>query len=100
MTDVKEAAKGRWFGVLTELGVDSKCLERPNKKCPICRNSEDSFSFTDLEGNGTFFCRKGHSGGGFDLLIYCVLDGGCAKMKCPGNRVPALRDATHNRRCA
>lgn len=69
MTRVAAAVQGHWLQVLTQLGVPESALTRPNRICPVCPESRDSFSFSDLEGKGTWFCRKCGGGNGFDLLM-------------------------------
>jgi len=52
---IKDDARGHWFDILTSLGVDASSLEKPNRKCPICPQSKDSFSYLDSEGIGTYY---------------------------------------------
>lgn len=67
MTLCEEMA-GRWRGILIALGVPEEALGH-NKRCPVCAQSTDSFTFLDTEGRGTFFCRKHGGGDGVTLLM-------------------------------
>ena len=64
---LQEQARGHWHHILTRLGVDAKFLAT-NKPCPVCGGS-DRFSYTDLEGKGTYYCRGCGHGDGLDLLV-------------------------------
>lgn len=64
---VKDKARGHWSHVLTQLNVRESSLST-NRACPLCPESRDSFSFTNLNDNGTWYCRKCGHGDGFDLL--------------------------------
>jgi putative DNA primase/helicase len=67
MEPISQKARGHWHHILTQLGVPESSLRSPNRKCPVCQESRDSFSFTD-KGAGLFFCRKHGGGDGFRLL--------------------------------
>jgi hypothetical protein len=60
--DVKQQARGGWYGILTSAGIASDFLTNRHKPCPGC-GGRDRFRYVDKEGNGTFVC-----GGGGDLL--------------------------------
>jgi len=62
-----EWARGRWPGILIEMGVPAVCLTGKHGPCPICTGL-DRFRFDDKEGRGTFFCNNCGAGDGFDLL--------------------------------
>jgi len=65
--DVREAATGRWPGILAALGVDAAHLTGKHTACPVC-GGKDRFRFDDKEGRGTFFCSQCGAGDGFTLL--------------------------------
>ncbi len=65
--DVREAATGRWPGILTALGVDAAFLTGKHTACPVC-GGKDRFRFDDKDGRGTFFCSHCGAGDGFTLL--------------------------------
>lgn len=68
--DIKEAARGRWRGILQSVGVPSELLPpRPDKHgpCPMC-GGEDRFRFDDKDGRGTWFCNQCGAGDGFTML--------------------------------
>jgi len=65
--DTANAARGRWTGVLSALGIDSKFLRNVHGPCPICNGGKDRWRFDD-KLNGNFFCSHCGSGDGFVLL--------------------------------
>jgi putative DNA primase/helicase len=68
LPDVREAATGRWPGILVALGVDSSFLTDKHKPCPVC-GGENRFRFDDKDGRGTYFCSHCGAGDGFSLLM-------------------------------
>ena len=68
--EISRKAEGRWYGILTQLGVDPVFLRNRNGPCPACAGT-DRFRFDDLEGKGTFYCNGGGNplaGDGFGLV--------------------------------
>ncbi len=66
VTDIVKAANGRWYYILSHLGV----FVPENHKhgaCPKC-GGKDRFRFDDKNGKGTWFCNHCGSGDGLDLL--------------------------------
>lgn len=63
-----EAAKGRWRGILRELGIDDAFLRNRHGPCPLCGGT-DRWRWDDKDGRGTFFCSNCGSGDGMDLAI-------------------------------
>jgi putative DNA primase/helicase len=64
--ETAEAARGRWPGILTALGIDAKYLRNVHGPCPAC-GGKDRFRFDD-DLNGKFFCSQCGAGDGFVLL--------------------------------
>lgn len=64
--ELANAARGRWPGILSTLGIDSKYLKNIHGPCPCC-GGKDRFRFDD-KLNGSFFCSQCGAGDGFDLL--------------------------------
>jgi putative DNA primase/helicase len=64
--DVKSKARGRWTGLLRQLGVEEKILNGRNQPCPIC-GGEDRFQYTDKFADGNYVCRGCGAGDGFKL---------------------------------
>lgn len=67
---VTEAARGRWFILLQEVGVPAEILTGAIVECPVCG---DPFQFHDARGEGGFSCRPsdqqfGSAGDGFMLI--------------------------------
>lgn len=50
------AARGKWRGILRELGVSDKALSGKHAPCPVCEGV-DRFRFDDREGRGTSICN-------------------------------------------
>lgn len=62
-----ERARGRWHGILTELGVSPKLLENRHGPCPLC-GGENRFRFDDRDGRGTWICNRCGAGDGPELV--------------------------------
>jgi putative DNA primase/helicase len=62
-----ERARGRWHGILTELGVSPKLLENRHGPCPLC-GGNDRFRFDDKGGRGTWICNNCGAGDGPELV--------------------------------
>jgi len=63
-----ELAKGKWFHILSKLGVCESFLDNKAGPCPLC-GGKDRFRWDDYEDNGNYFCNQCGSGNGFKLLI-------------------------------
>jgi putative DNA primase/helicase len=59
---------GKWYGVLTALGIDREYLQNKHGPCPICEEGTDRFRFDDKDGRGTYYCNYCGAGDGFELL--------------------------------
>ena len=59
---------GKWYGVLTALGIDREFLQNRHGPCPICQEGTDRFRFDDKDGRGTYYCNHCGAGDGFELL--------------------------------
>jgi putative DNA primase/helicase len=60
--------RGWWPTLLARFGVPDECMGK-NRPCPFC-GGDDRFSFTDLDGKGTFFCRQcGRKGNGYTFVM-------------------------------
>lgn len=68
MTDTREAAKGKWRGILTHFGVHESFLKNIHGPCPLCSGS-DRFRWDDDEGSGSYFCNQCGAGSGLRLLM-------------------------------
>lgn len=67
-SDIQERASGRWYGILSALGVDSRFLRNKHGPCPSC-GGRDRYRWDNKQGKGTFFCSQCGAGSGFDLLM-------------------------------
>lgn len=63
----KEAARGKWRGILLQLGVSDKNLSGKHGPCPMCGGT-DRFRFDNKGGDGGYICGQCGAGNGFDLL--------------------------------
>jgi putative DNA primase/helicase len=66
--DIKAWAHNCWPSILRRLGVDERLLDRKGHPCPVCKDGDDRFAFTDKFGNGDFYCRHCGHGDAFKLL--------------------------------
>lgn len=62
----RDAARGKWRGILLEFGLPDACLKNRHGQCPICQK-RDGFRWDDKDGSGSYICTCG-SGDGFKLL--------------------------------
>jgi len=62
----REAAKGKWRGILLEFGFEANVLRNRHGLCPICAKP-DGFRWDDKDGSGSYICTCG-SGDGFHLI--------------------------------
>lgn len=65
----RDAAKGKWKGILEMLGVPPAALTGRHGPCPICNDGKDRFRFDNKEGSGSYFCSKCGAGNGIDFAI-------------------------------
>lgn len=63
-----DACKGKWRGVLMELGLPEECLQDKHGPCPMC-GGKDRFRFDNKEGKGTWICGQCDAGTGMDLAM-------------------------------
>lgn len=68
LRDAREATTGRWYGILSAIGVDEKTLSGRHGPCPIC-GGRDRFRFDDKDGRGTYYCSGCGPGDGFGLIM-------------------------------
>jgi putative DNA primase/helicase len=67
MQKISETARGRWHGILPQLGISPKLLRNSHGPCPMC-GGKDRFRFDDKEGKGTWICNRCGSGDGAELV--------------------------------
>lgn len=63
-----EAAKGKWRGILLELGVPEHSLGRKHGPCPLC-GGKDRFRYDNKDGAGTYICNQCGAGNGMQLAM-------------------------------
>ncbi len=64
-----EAAAGKWYGILRNLGVDDSFLRDKHGPCPLCGGGKDRFRWDDKGGSGSFFCNSCGSGDGMKFAM-------------------------------
>jgi putative DNA primase/helicase len=63
-----DLAKGKWKGILLELGFPATALTGKNCPCPMC-GGRDRFRFDNQNGEGSYICNGcGAGGNGWRLL--------------------------------
>lgn len=62
-----DRARGKWRGILLQLGIDQRFLNGKHGPCPFCEG-RDRFRWDNDKGNGTFFCSQCGAGDGFEIL--------------------------------
>jgi putative DNA primase/helicase len=65
---LRERTRGRWFGILTALGIHPDYLRNKHGPCPAC-GGRDRFRWDDKYGDGTFYCNNCGAGSGVDLVM-------------------------------
>lgn len=65
--NASEIATGRWYYILSALGVAENFLADKHGPCPIC-GGKDRYRWDDKEGRGTWICNQCGSGDGYELL--------------------------------
>lgn len=68
MKNTRDMAKGKWRGLLVQLGIDQSHLTGKHGPCPIC-GGKDRFRFDDKLQAGNWICSQCGSGDGFELLM-------------------------------
>jgi len=68
MTNTRDIAKGKWRGILVQLGVEQRHLTGKHGPCPIC-GGKDRFRYDDKLQAGNWICGQCGSGDGFELLM-------------------------------
>lgn len=62
------AAKGKWRGILLELGLPEACLKDKHGPCPMCGGA-DRFRWDNKGGTGTYICNACGAGDGMKLAM-------------------------------
>ena len=60
------AARGKWKGILLQLGVPASALTGKHSACPMC-GGKDRFRFDNVDQRGTFICGQCGAGDGMKL---------------------------------
>lgn len=62
-----DAARGKWRGILLQLGMPEQHLTGNHAPCPLCGGG-DRFRFDNKHGNGSYICNQCGAGTGMQLL--------------------------------
>ncbi|MCF4166350.1 toprim domain-containing protein [Zavarzinia compransoris] len=65
---VRDVARGKWRGILSQLGVAESYLTGKHGPCPAC-GGKDRFRFTDFQGAGGWICNQCGAGDGISLIM-------------------------------
>ncbi len=63
----KQAARGKWSGILVMAGFDAKILNGKHQACPMC-GGKDRFRYSNYMDGGEYFCSGCGAGDGFKLI--------------------------------
>lgn len=63
-----DAARGKWRGILLQLGIEEKFLHDKHGPCPMC-GGVDRFRWDNKGGSGSYICGQCGAGNGFDLAM-------------------------------
>lgn len=66
--EVREEARGRWWTILSILGVSEEFLRDRHGPCPLCGGT-DRFRWDNKDGRGTYLCSQCGAGDGLSLLM-------------------------------
>jgi putative DNA primase/helicase len=62
-----DAARGKWRGILLQMGIEREHLTGNHAPCPLC-GGQDRFRFDNKNGNGSYICNQCGAGTGMQLL--------------------------------
>ena len=65
--DVCSAVRGKWYEVLSTLGIPKEFLNKKNGPCPLC-GGKDRYAWTNYNDDGVYICRHCGNGNGWTLL--------------------------------
>jgi len=65
---IRDVMRGRWTDALLRYGVEERLLTGKHCECPLC-GGKDRFRYTDLEGDGRYYCNGCGAGDGMTLLM-------------------------------
>lgn len=65
---LKDRMRGRWHGVLPQLGVSAEFLSGKHGPCPFCAG-KDRYRFDDKDGAGSWICAQCGAGDGVALVM-------------------------------
>lgn len=63
-----DQARGRWYSILSRVGVDKTYLDGKHHDCPLCKSGKDRFRWTNRNEKGGYICSQCGNGDGVDFL--------------------------------
>lgn len=63
-----DAARGKWRGILLQLGIEERFLRDKHGPCPMC-GGVDRYRWDNKGGSGSYICGQCGAGNGFDLAM-------------------------------
>lgn len=68
--EIKKAAKGKWLGIIQNLGISVSEDPKKHTACPICGpgNNNHRFRFDNKDCDGTWICTQCGAGDGVSLV--------------------------------
>lgn len=63
-----DAARGKWRGILLQLGINEQFLKDKHGPCPMCAG-KDRYRWDNKGGSGSYICGQCGAGNGFDLAM-------------------------------
>ncbi|MEA3307492.1 MAG: primase-helicase zinc-binding domain-containing protein, partial [Elusimicrobiota bacterium] len=51
--ELMSQARGKWYSILTSLGVPESYLTGKHGACPLCRSGKDRWRWDNKDGRGT-----------------------------------------------
>jgi putative DNA primase/helicase len=64
-----DRAQGKWFGILSALGIEHRHLTGNHGPCPLCNAGKDRFRWDNKENRGTYYCSSCGAGDGMKLAM-------------------------------
>jgi len=63
-----DAARGKWRGILLQIGIEERFLRDKHGPCPMC-GGLDRYRWDNKGGTGSYICGQCGAGNGFDLAM-------------------------------
>jgi putative DNA primase/helicase len=67
-TKTRDAARGKWKGILVHFGINEAFIKNEHGPCPLCKG-KDRFRWDNEDDHGGFFCNQCGAGSGMKLVM-------------------------------